>query len=344
LLAAWILALGLVAFAYAAWNRVGLRLHLALRSTRSGPDSPAVDLPDQILRGAPSGMPLFEGDEAELEVGLDGARAARGPAWVVGVIAGQEVKLGTGLVPKIGWRRVQAAGELHRGPIGAMGWSLHTSDPFGFFVGRRDCPDQEVALVLPRFTSLAGRRRARELEAVIAAPRAGSGHELFGIREYRPGDSLRRIHWRASARHGELVVREYEPPGAPTLTVLIDPSPASVEVADQLARLAASESWDCIREGGRAAIWAPGLEPAPFSRDIWALLEWLARYPSLPAGPVGFLQVTGHQVVAVSAGDSQVIEAAEIAQARGAQVRAWVVGDAELGLGFEQRVGTAWPL
>jgi hypothetical protein len=124
----------------------------------------------------------------------------------------------------------------------------------------------------------------RELEATAAAPRAGSGNELFGIREYRPGDSLRRIHWRSSARHGELVVREYEPPGLQTLTILVDSSPATQEVADQIARIAASEAWDCIREGGRVVIGAPGLEPSEAPRDMWSQLEWLARYPDVPSG------------------------------------------------------------
>lgn len=40
---------------------------------------------------------------------------------------------------------------------------------------------------------------------------ASRGHDRFaGIRDYRHGDSLRHIHWRASARKGEWVVKEYE--------------------------------------------------------------------------------------------------------------------------------------
>ena len=50
-------------------------------------------------------------------------------------------------------------------------------------------------------------------------------------REYRPGDPLRRIHWRSSARHGELIVREFEPPGVQTLGIFCDPSPSTPEVA-----------------------------------------------------------------------------------------------------------------
>src|SRR5207244_7518688 len=156
------------------------------------------------------------------------------------------------------------------------------SGPFCFFVGRRSCADSEVALVLPRFTAFARRWEAREVESATAAPRAGSGNELFGIREYRRGDSLRRIHWRSSARRGELVVREYEPPGVRTLHIVVDPAPPTDEVADQIARIAASEACDCVKDGGRVVISAPGLEPTREERDVWPLLEWLARYPGLP--------------------------------------------------------------
>ena len=67
------------------------------------------------------------------------------------------------------------------------------SDPMGMYRYRRRSPDAEVALVLPRFTSLVVRPEVRELEASVAAPRAGSGTDMFGVREYRPGDPLRRI-------------------------------------------------------------------------------------------------------------------------------------------------------
>ena len=333
LLGAWVLALIAATAVYAAWNRSGLRLHLAVKSTRPGPGSPAEELPDHVLRTAPHRWPLFEGDQAELEIGLDTRGASRGPAWVSGRLADRQVDLAIGLVPRSGWRHSLVAGELRRGVLGATGWAIGTSDPLGFFAGRRACPDVEVALVLPRFASLAQRRETRELETATAAPRAGSGNELFGVREYRPGDSLRRIHWRSSARHGELVVREYEPPGVQTLGILVDPEPATREIADQIARIAASEAWDCLRDGGRVVIWGPGLEQSESPRDLWALLEWLARYPELP---VGADPVVGLPTVAVTA-NPELLEM-DI-------VRGWMVGDAEVDADVPlQRVGIGWPL
>lgn len=42
--------------------------------------------------------------------------------------------------------------------------------------------------------------------------RVGDGDHFHGLREYRPGDALRSIAWRASARHGKLFAREMETP------------------------------------------------------------------------------------------------------------------------------------
>ncbi len=344
LLAAWLLALVVACGAYALWNRAGLTLHLGVERSRPAADSPAEALPDSVLRTSPHAAPVFEKDALDLAVGLRTKGGARGPAWVNGLINGKQVRFATGVVPTKGWTRMKVLSELSRGPVGASDWNIGTSDPLGFFRGRRSCSDSEVALVLPRFASLAGRRQVRELEASAAAPRAGSGNELFGIREYRPGDSLRRIHWRSSARRGELVVREYEPPGLQTLAIYLDPAPPSDETADQIARIAASEAWDCIREGGRVVLWAPGLEPSGSPRDLWTQLEWLARYPKLPsAGFAGTTPAGGEMevVVITAASNPELLEAVERSRKR----RGWVVGEAVIDTDMSiERVGTEWPL
>ncbi len=348
LLASWIVALTLVSLAYAFWNRAGLRLHLRAGGIRPAPGSPIEDMSEHLLRSAPLPGPIFEGDGLEMDLGLETTGAPRGPARVVGLIGSERLSAATGLVPRSGWRHQVDLSGMRRGPVGASAWVVESSDLAGMFRSRRTTPDAEVALVLPRFASLAHRPQTRELEASIAAPRAGSGTELFGVREYRPGDSLRRIHWRSSARHGELVVREYEPPGVQTLGIFCDPEPADPEVADQVARLAASEAWDCIRNGGRVVLWGPGLAPSGpgEARSFWAALEWLARYPARAAGGEDADPPLVSEAVAVMGGARQeIVDALEMIRRRGGTVRAWVVGDADLDLdGPVQHVGTGWPL
>ena len=364
LLANWVAALIVAACIYSVWNWRGLRARIGAAGTESGPHSPVDAIPEQLLRTGPIPGPIFEGDRLELELGFETTGAPRGPARLEGFIGTTQLHAATGLVPKRGWSESKVVGPLTRGPLDAKTWVLEASDPLGLFRFRRRSADAEVALVLPKFTSLAAHLEVRELEASVAAPRAGSGTEMFGVREYRPGDPLRRIHWRSSARHGELVVREYEPPGVQTLGIFCDPAPASPEVADQIARLAASEAWDCIREGGRVVLWSPGAEPSRpgEGRSFWALLEWLARYPTKSTYPLAGevrerLRVAGwgscepaptavSDAVGVCAAAAPAItEALETVRRRGGRIRAWVIGDAELDLDAPvRRVGTAWPL
>jgi len=348
LLAAWVLGFIAVSGGYAAWNRAGLRLHLGGLGTPVTSAGFVAELPEQLLRSAPLPGPLFEGDGLEVELGLDTSGGARGPAWLSGSIGGEALDVATGLVPRTGWRTRHITRALPRGPLGATAWVIGSSDFLGFFRGRRECPDAEIALVLPRFASLKDRRQARELEASLPANRSGSGTELFGVREYVPGDALRRIHWRSSARRGALVVREYEPHGAETLGVFCDPAPPSREVADQIARLAASEAWDCIQEGGRVLLWAPGLEPTKPSdgRSFWALLAWLARYPDGAPDRESKPQPVGQAVWVAAGAHGGLREALETARRRSSGVRGWLVGDGADPdfAGPCQRVGTGWPL
>jgi uncharacterized protein (DUF58 family) len=47
--------------------------------------------------------------------------------------------------------------------------------------------------------------------------------DVRGIRPYRPGDAIRNIHWRSSARRRELMVREYDTAPAPDLIMIVEP-------------------------------------------------------------------------------------------------------------------------
>ncbi|MFU8947080.1 DUF58 domain-containing protein [Mycetocola zhadangensis] len=118
----------------------------------------------------------------------------------------------------------------HRGryPIGPL-WVTH-GDPFGLVQAERAIAGTREISITPRVTILpnAGLRDA-----------SGDGvrHELnhFAVqradeliaREYRTGDSLRRVHWRQTARRGELMVRQEERQGDPEAALLLDTSIAA---------------------------------------------------------------------------------------------------------------------
>ena len=61
-----------------------------------------------------------------------------------------------------------------------------------------------------------------EGSAQLLQRRVSGNDDDLSTREYRPGDALRRVHWRASARHGELMVRQEEHRSHPDARLIID--------------------------------------------------------------------------------------------------------------------------
>lgn len=99
------------------------------------------------------------------------------------------------------------------------------SDPFGIAVGFMSLGSDDELVVTPLVAELPS--TGVWLEAPDGAARlvqstsTGNTDDLM-TREYRRGDALRRVHWRASARHGELMVRQEEQRAFPEATIVID--------------------------------------------------------------------------------------------------------------------------
>ena len=98
-------------------------------------------------------------------------------------------------------------------------------DPFGLARGDAALTGTHRLVVTPQLVPLpdaglaygAGDGHAR----LVQRNTSGNDDDLM-TREYRRGDALRRVHWRASARHGELMVRQEEQRARPDIRVLID--------------------------------------------------------------------------------------------------------------------------
>ncbi len=98
-------------------------------------------------------------------------------------------------------------------------------DPLGLAEFERELADADRLLVLPRVVPLRGLPPA--LGAGEGTPGSALAHQGQGasdvlIRPYRQGDELRRVHWRSSARHDELMVRLEERPWRGGMTLLLD--------------------------------------------------------------------------------------------------------------------------
>src|SRR5436189_243684 len=86
--------------------------------------------------------------------------------------------------------------------------------------------------------------------------RRHSGFELHGVREYAQGESLRRVHWRSTARRGQLMVKEMEDAPRDEIAVLLDADAAAVvrDSFDVQVRAAGSMLESYVRRGRRAVL------------------------------------------------------------------------------------------
>ncbi|QGV81074.1 DUF58 domain-containing protein [Streptomyces ficellus] len=110
-----------------------------------------------------------------------------------------------------------------RYPLGPL--QLRLSDPFGMCELARSFSAYDLLTVIPRTEPLppgrlpgdaSGYGEGRQRSLALA------GEDDVIPREYRYGDDLRRVHWRSTARYGELMVRREEQPQRARCTVLLD--------------------------------------------------------------------------------------------------------------------------
>jgi len=112
-----------------------------------------------------------------------------------------------------------------RGRLEFRGVRLATAFPFGLVRARRVFSQPATLVVWPARgqlrRGLIGKGDAYSA-SITPSARSGGADEFFGLREYRPGDSTRLIHWRRSAGRSMPVVREMSRPRPRTLWVLLD--------------------------------------------------------------------------------------------------------------------------
>jgi uncharacterized protein (DUF58 family) len=102
---------------------------------------------------------------------------------------------------------------------------IHSGDIFGFFPTDRDESKTDGVIIYPKTYSLPelglpperpfGERKGRD--RIFEDP-----GRIAGLRDYRPGDPMRRIDWKASARSQRLQAKVYEPSGTLRMLVAIN--------------------------------------------------------------------------------------------------------------------------
>lgn len=103
---------------------------------------------------------------------------------------------------------------LRRGKLVFTGFELKRPDPLGIFFAKHRIDQYDELISLPKRYSIQpfilNSEQHFHRGRVVLAAAVGDSEEFIGLREYRPGDPLRHIHWRSFAKRGTPVVKEHQ--------------------------------------------------------------------------------------------------------------------------------------
>jgi uncharacterized protein (DUF58 family) len=285
-----LLALGLGAAAVGAWlswielMAAGfgvMMLGLAAQVVR--PPAAArwwdVEVPVRVVRG----------DAASVHLGVVVSGSSR---WVRAVASESGRAWAVSESGELTWPIDTSRRGLH--PVGPD--RLEFADPFG--LRRVVLAEREPTkvLVVPRVTPLETSNARSLLEPGLLGELAGA-EQFVSLREYVVGDPLKFVHWKASARAGELMVRRMVDTTVPSLLVVLDvdvaayPEPGylfsefSPLEFERAVDLAASWAWSACVPGQRVLLTTTAAEAVVVtmsagSRDVG--LDWLALVEASP--------------------------------------------------------------
>lgn len=196
-----------------------------------------------------------------------------------------------------------------RGRYVFPGVRLSTRFPFGFFRKSRVIAGERAVVVFPALVDipLPALPGARSGEAAMR-PRAGRGDDYYGLRELRPGDDIRDVYWKVSARVGELVVREFEEPVRRQVmlffpNVATDEQRKTLSEVEDAVSVTASLAVRLAEDGSSVGLVTLGgaIEPDHGSRQVQRILRHLALMEVYVAEPGAVVQMErggdGHRIL-----------------------------------------------
>jgi uncharacterized protein (DUF58 family) len=111
--------------------------------------------------------------------------------------------------------KTEIIGEItpnYRGVMRLVSLTIARPDPFGLFNACYNISLPQSLLILPKLYQLAPIKlpglRKYQSGGVALASSVGDAEEFRSLREYRPGDSIRKIHWKSWAKIGKPIVKE----------------------------------------------------------------------------------------------------------------------------------------
>jgi uncharacterized protein (DUF58 family) len=170
---------------------------------------------------------VVEGDDVRIELEVRATSTVSPPTLVAherpGRLDERRVEL-----DRVARGRYAAGYELERVPRGRYAFDtvrLTIEDPFALARAETVQGEPQALVVYPRLVPLdrlfsEGGAHAQEGRRLLLQRPAG--FELHSVRDYVHGDSLRKVHWRSTARRGQLMVKELEDAPREEVVVLLD--------------------------------------------------------------------------------------------------------------------------
>ncbi len=154
---------------------------------------------------------------------------------------------------------------------------VSVSDPFALCDRKNLAGSIDRLLVLPRIEELYGLPTVRGLDSSVQSTRPSyaprGGEDFFTLREYQTGDDLRQVHWPASAKRDELMIKQLELPWQARALVLVDQRShryPTHEAFEHAVRGAASVVAHLHKGGFSPELWTTERSPLPRSGSRYA--------------------------------------------------------------------------
>jgi len=179
-------------------------------------------------------------------------------------------------------------------PLGPTSLTAH--DPLGLFQKSKDFPAASELIVLPLIVPLQSFPAPPGLlpgGKVLRQKSLGITPHAAGVREYAPGDALRRIHWATSARRQQLMVKEFEEDPQAEVWIFLD---AYADVQAALPDAGLARYWDGWMLGKRPEFELP---PATLEYSV-TIAASLAHYFTRERRSVGLI-AAGQTHIAIPA-------------------------------------------
>ena len=212
--------------------------------------------PLELRRTLPAGERV-EGEDVPVEVALRAERRLVPARWTlrerIGKLGVRETTLAADGRARYRLERMRRGRYEFHDAIAVI------EDPFGLERVEQPLDAPGALLVYPRLVELerlfseAGTRSHDGRRLLLRRP---SGFDLHSVREYEHGDSLRKVHWRSTARRAQLMVKELEDAPRDEVAVLLDADPDAVvgESFDVQVRAAGSILLSHVRRGRRGVL------------------------------------------------------------------------------------------